>query len=351
MREVGSLDLYWTINIKEEQMSRIVLLVALLFVLFLATPSGYCDDSPLERRSALIELARDEGAKAIPRLGVALRDDNPFVRRTALRLLGELGEPALPVIKDALSNSDEMVRRNALVALADLLQPDEFTKYLGMAIRDESENVRLAAVHFLTVDGAPTGERLELLRLLSRDKNQSIRDIAARMTWPFSRNKIRLRDRKDWDYDVNVTASHPLPVAGWKIAKDKDNTGHLEKWYEVEFDDSKWIACEIEKAWESFIGPYDGVGWYRLKFRAPERPAKFNAVELSFKGVDEEAWVWMNGTYLGEHALGIKGYDVPFALDITDEIKWGEENQLTVRVNDALYAGGIHRGIAIDILE
>jgi hypothetical protein len=63
--------------------------------------------------------------------------------------------------------------------------------------------------------------------------------------------------------------------------------------------------------------------------------------ELYFPLVDEEAWVWLNGSYVGQRAEGQDAWNKPFYLDITNEILWGKENILTVRVFDSDKAGGI----------
>ena len=76
-----------------------------------------------------------------------------------------------------------------------------------------------------------------------------------------------------------------------------------------------------------------------------------NAVELAFGAVDESAWVWLNGVYLGSHDIGPDGWNTAFALDCTKEVRWGEENVLVVRVLDTAQAGGIWKPIHVEILK
>ena len=83
----------------------------------------------------------------------------------------------------------------------------------------------------------------------------------------------------------------------------------------------------------------------------PPAPAEMKAVELYFRGVDESAWVWLNGKYVGQHDLGPSGWDKPFHLDVTGEILWGKENVLAVRVEDTQYGGGIWRPVSVEILK
>lgn len=121
--------------------------------------------------------------------------------------------------------------------------------------------------------------------------------------------------------------------------------------YLADYDDSKWKKISIGKTWEECGYDYDGFAWYRITFDAPEKPDVCNAAELHFDSVDESAWVWLNGKYVGEHNIGSAGWDIPFSLDVTDLIRWGQPNQITVRVQDLAYAGGIYRPIQLQIMK
>ena len=74
-------------------------------------------------------------------------------------------------------------------------------------------------------------------------------------------------------------------------------------------------------------------------------------MELWFDGVDDEAWVWLNGTYIGQHADGTMGCQKPFRLDVTKEVKWGEENVILIRVQDLGLGGGIPKPIRLSALK
>lgn len=54
---------------------------------------------------------------------------------------------------------------------------------------------------------------------------------------------------------------------------------------------------------------------------------------------------------MGVHNIGPTGWNVPFSLDITDLVRWGEPNQITVRVQDVSHAGGIYRPIHLQIMK
>jgi len=124
----------------------------------------------------------------------------------------------------------------------------------------------------------------------------------------------------------------------------------LQNWYEPDFDDSAWATIHIEEAWEPQGHEYDGVAWYRGWFDLPAQPEHL-AVEIRFGAVDEEAWVWVNGQYVGQHDVGPEGWDRPFTLDVTTELKWGARNQITVRVFDSAYAGGVWKPVQLEVLQ
>jgi beta-galactosidase/beta-glucuronidase len=141
-----------------------------------------------------------------------------------------------------------------------------------------------------------------------------------------------------------------LPREGWRFQTDARQEGHLHGWYEPSFDDSGWSPIHIEEAWEPQGFKYDGVAWYRGTFDLPAQP-EYLAVEMRFGAVDECAWVWINGQYVGQHDLGPEGWDRPFSLDVTSALQWGQKNHITVRVFDSAQAGGIWKPVQLEVLQ
>jgi sialate O-acetylesterase len=142
-------------------------------------------------------------------------------------------------------------------------------------------------------------------------------------------------------------------LKGWRFRTDPENSGHLLKqpYYLEKFPDGGWAPIAIGDVWENqgFKG-YDGFAWYRLKFTLPkEIPGK--ATELCFGAVDECAWVWLNGVFIGQHDEGPKGWSTPFRLEVTKEVRWGAENTLVVRVEDSEQAGGIWKPVVLEVLK
>ena len=170
------------------------------------------------------------------------------------------------------------------------------------------------------------------------------------MPFKFQRTKQRLSERNDWDYAITTLSSTELPTEGWKFALDRAGNGHERGFFAVDLDDSRWKTLHVGH-WETQGFPgYDGFAWYRIAFDAPAK-VQCNAVELAFGGVDEEAWVWLNGVYVGQHAVGPSGWDKPFRLDVSDELRWGGRNVLVVRVFDSRKGGGIWKPVKLDILR
>lgn len=307
------------------------------------------EKGPAERRAVLLQQAA-KGAGAVPALAAGLQDENLVVRRTAVRLLTDAGEAARPALISALDNSDALVRRAALVAVCTPLKP-EALPHLKKGIKDSDQLMRLTSVQLLVQLKPQTQEIHDLLNEASKDGWAAVREVAAAAVWPFFKETVSIRDRTDWDHDIKVSQTIPLAKEGWRFMKDPKADGHKQKWYETGFDDSKWQPIEIEKAWEEQGNAgYDGVAWYRGTFDLPAKPQQL-ATEIAFEGVDEVAWVWINGQYAGQHDLGTDGWNIPFALDVSKELKWGEKNQITVRVYDSAYAGGIWKPVAIQVLQ
>lgn len=324
-------------------------LVATACALAACVAHGAPAPTPTARRQALLQAA-GAGVKSIPVLQRGLDDANMVVRRTAVRLLAELGDPAEAALATAFGNSDPLARRIALTALARLEQ-SKAMPHLGKALEDESEAVRLMAVEYLATMSPGAPGVAELLAKGCKDSSDGVRKVAVRATWPFRRDdSTSLRERKDYDHDVTVLTSIPLPKDDWRFRLDPERKGHTAKWYAPGLDDSAWDTISIEQAWQKAGYEYIGVSWYRRWIELPEKP-EHAAADISFQGVDESAWVWVNGQYVGDHDVGATGWDKPFLLDVTKVLKWGEKNQITVRAMNTAHAGGIWRPVTIDVLK
>jgi len=317
-------------------------------------PNGLCSATspPFQRREQLLHM-NPQGENVIEILGEALYDPNAVVRRTAVRLLTEQGARAEPLLTRAFQEGDLVVRRTALLGLLaseNAYQEESIVGILRTALQDPEPLVRLAAVTHLAARSPVTQETERLLKLAENDQLDSIRALVTRTLWPFQRDKKSLRDRTDYDHDVTVLQSLPLPTKEWRFKLDPGRRGHLENWFDPQWEDEDWNTVSIGHAWQEEGYDYVGVAWYRSFFELPQK-INHTAVDLHFKGVDESAWVWVNGVYVGEHDLGPTGWNLPFTLDVTEEVRWGEKNQITVRAMNTANAGGIWLPVFVEVLR
>jgi len=311
---------------------------------------GSCEDArpAARRRAALIQRAK-AGPAAIPELRAALDDEVFLVRRTAARLLTRLGDPAGPALVDALGNADVLVRLAALRWVCGAMNADA-VPHLAKALDDPSPVLRRAAAKRLLAIRPRTAQVSALLAKAREDKDDGVRKVAAKALWTFHRENVSMRNNANYDQDVAVAQATPLPKDGWKFKLDPASEGHLKKWFAPKFDDGKWDDIAIEQAWQKAGHAYIGVAWYRRRVALPAKPDCLS-VDLHFKGVDECAWVWVNGIYVGQHDMGPEGWDKPFMLDVSKELRWGRENQITVRAKNTASAGGIWRPVLIEVLK
>ena len=139
----------------------------------------------------------------------------------------------------------------------------------------------------------------------------------------------------------------------WAFQKDPKNEGGKAKWFSSEFDDSAWPRIAVPANWEKApeVGEYDGFGWYRTTFSVPPL-AQGKKLTMKFDGVDEEAWIYLNGALIGEHSCASTGkpaskiWNQPFEVKFPGELlKKDGKNVLAVRVYDSAGAGGLYQPI------
>lgn len=111
---------------------------------------------------------------------------------------------------------------------------------------------------------------------------------------------------------------------------------NLEKWSFALGED---ITClehgrkvKIPHTWNIEEGTEEfwGIGWYGCRF-VPEDSWKEKRVQVVFRSVYHDAYVYLNGKEIGVHKNS--GY-TPFVVELTDSIKFGEENQMAVKADN-----------------
>ena len=128
------------------------------------------------------------------------------------------------------------------------------------------------------------------------------------------------------------------------------------------FADSTWRQLRLPHDW-AIEGPFDsqyspntgglpisGTGWYRKHFRLPAAD-KGHIVTVDFDGAMSNARVWLNGAEVGFRPYGYSSFEV----DLTKQVKWGEDNVLAVRLtpepnSSRWYPGaGIYRNVWLNV--
>lgn len=139
----------------------------------------------------------------------------------------------------------------------------------------------------------------------------------------------------------------------WEFSRDPDERGAEESWYASSPGGGDWRGIDVPARWaDTWVGGnYYGYGWYRTSFKIPAA-WEGNAVMLEFGAVDEQAWVYLNGEYAGEHTVESEGLGVgslwnrQFAIEAGPEnLKYGGRNLLAVRVHAHTGAAGIWRPV------
>lgn len=165
--------------------------------------------------------------------------------------------------------------------------------------------------------------------------------------------------------------------SNWVFNYFPEQDGDLKGYENPGFDDSKWPVVFLPHTWQPFettheLHPYirsasqeddpfwwNGWGWYRkhILIGKQYQPQK---IYLEFDGVQKYSKIWFNGKLIDEH----KGGYTSFYVDVTDAVRFGEDNLLAVAVQNSLkdqYSippmnagnfdvyGGIHRDVRLVI--
>ena len=87
-----------------------------------------------------------------------------------------------------------------------------------------------------------------------------------------------------------------------------------------------------------------------MSLTLPAKPENLGT-DLVFEGVDERAWIWINGRYAGAYDPAAASPERRFAADAGDFLVWEAENQITVRVQNQSGKGGILKPVTLEIVK
>ncbi len=143
---------------------------------------------------------------------------------------------------------------------------------------------------------------------------------------------------------VAILAAIAFPSPGpWKVDLSGEwafSTGDDAAWAKPDFDDTDWDVIHAPALWDRFgYEDYDGFGWYRRHFTAPERAARRPLI-VEIGGVDDDDWVYINGRLVGQGRGCYKRrvYRVPPGV-----VRAGD-NVIAVRIYDGAMGGGLAVG-------
>jgi len=294
-------------------------------------------------------------ADTVAALRKAAAQGKIIARRRAARKLIAIGVPAKTAILELADSDDLVIKRTALRRVIDIAGEDA-VPILNAALRDPEPFVRIVAVEELLAVTPRTKEVSTALMAMTSDQDTGVRKAAASAFWTFRRNVVPLRKRPGWDHAIEVIARKPLPLDGWKFRRDPGRVGHIRNWFAPTLSEDDWIDIDIGKFWQDAapdaVGKYTGVGWHRRVVDLPDKPTgKINDVVIHFDAVDESVWLWINGKYAGLHDIGPDGWQTPCDINIAPFVRWGEPNQITIRVLNTAFAGGIWKPAEFQVLK
>ncbi|MEQ8705764.1 MAG: alpha/beta fold hydrolase [Phaeodactylibacter sp.] len=146
-----------------------------------------------------------------------------------------------------------------------------------------------------------------------------------------------------------------LPAQNLLKPQWKFMTGDQSEWASPNFNDSEWRTLLHGKLWEKQgVSAYNGFAWYRQSVLVPEglkaAARKNEGLVLELGKIDDADETFWNGKPVGatgQMPPNYKGaydkqrtYIIPF-----EDIRFGAENLIAVRVYDHQGGGGIYKGV------
>ncbi len=175
-----------------------------------------------------------------------------------------------------------------------------------------------------------------------------------------------IRDRLLLDFDWRFHLGHASdPARDFGFGRGNSGafakTGFFFEPARADFDTTDWRRIDLPHDWAvelPFVDdreldshgyhplgrsyPETSIGWYRKVFAIPASDAG-RRISLEFDGVYRNAIVTLNDVYL---TTELSGY-APFRVDVTDFVRYGEDNVLVLRVDATENEGWFYEGAGI----
>ncbi|MBE0679057.1 MAG: DUF4982 domain-containing protein [Bacteroidales bacterium] len=159
-----------------------------------------------------------------------------------------------------------------------------------------------------------------------------------------------------------------IPVSfndGWMFIR--QDSANIDKILPGIIPNHKWE--EITLPHSAFIEPlvisgsqWTGICWYKKVFRAEKRQ-RHRHTGLLFDGAMHDANIYLNGAEIARHSGGY----VPFYVNLTDDLDYGRENEILVRLDnrenpaippgkplselDFLWYSGLYRNVSLYVTD
>jgi hypothetical protein len=154
--------------------------------------------------------------------------------------------------------------------------------------------------------------------------------------------------------DGQNDAQLDLAEMAWRFALDPQNVGLKEKVDQGEKGSLKWMTGLIADGREVKLGitfetflqqQYDGDVWYRLEFELPKAMENCEILYLSFGGIDDFDWCYINGNLVGETTdkNSVNYWSTPRVYGFSGKVVKPGKNVLVVHVRDLRGGGGIYQ--------
>ena len=146
-------------------------------------------------------------------------------------------------------------------------------------------------------------------------------------------------------YPQQNTHRNRLDLSGiWNFQLDPQEQGEVEGWFNGL---PQPTSIAVPGSWNDQLENqhnYLGCAWYEMETFIPTSWKNDQEIGLRFGSAVYMAKVWINGQLLGQH----EGGHLPFAFTITDKVKWGEKNRITVMVENKQQPDRVPTGNLVD---
>lgn len=166
--------------------------------------------------------------------------------------------------------------------------------------------------------------------------------------------------KSGWRFRLGDCADGALPDLNdddWQevsVPHDWAIAGPFDRFHDIQYTR---IVADGETRKQEHTGrtgglPHVGRAWYRKRQAVPEK-WRGKRVLLQFDGAMSHSKVYVNGEYVGERPYGY----ISFWFDITDHLRFGEDNLIAVALDNKPYASrwypgaGLYRKVTLTVVD